>query len=122
MYTKRGFIVQGKLILSAVLSVAMLAGASAQGPGGPGAGFPRGGMQGPGGPGGPAGAPAKIKPYADVITKDAKSDDGLFMTHQIDEKYYWEIPADKLGAEVLWVTTLDRSPTFYGFGQTEVQD
>ena len=50
---------QGKLILSAVLSVAMLAGALAQGPGGPGPGGPRGGMQGPGGPGGPAGAPAK---------------------------------------------------------------
>jgi len=114
--------VQGKLILSVVLSVAILAGASAQGPGGPGAGFPRGGMQGPGAPGAPAGAPAKMKPYADVITKDAKSDDGLFMTHQIDEKYYWEIPADKLGSEVLWVTTLDKSPTFYGFGQTEVQD
>ncbi len=64
----------------------------------------------------------KPKPYAEVITKEAKTDDGVFKTHFLDDKYYFEIPAQRLGQEMLWVTTLERSPTFYGFGQTEVQD
>jgi hypothetical protein len=33
-----------------------------------------------------------IKPYDKVITKDAISDDGLFMVHKVDKKYYFEIP------------------------------
>jgi hypothetical protein len=32
-----------------------------------------------------------IKPYDKVITKDAISDDGLFMVHKVDKKYYFEI-------------------------------
>jgi hypothetical protein len=32
-----------------------------------------------------------IKPYDKVITKDAISDDGLFMVHRVDKKYYFEI-------------------------------
>ena len=33
-----------------------------------------------------------IKPYSKVITKDAKTDKGLFDVHKIDEKYFYEIP------------------------------
>ncbi|GAL77726.1 hypothetical protein JCM19274_5439 [Algibacter lectus] len=30
----------------------------------------------------------KIKPYNEVITKSAISDDGLFKTHQVGESYF----------------------------------
>ena len=33
-----------------------------------------------------------FKPYEKVITSEAESDQGLFITHQIDEKLYFEIP------------------------------
>lgn len=89
-------------------------------PGGPPAGGPpAGGPPRPAGP--PPAQPGKPRPYADVITKDAKSDEGLFTTHQIDDKWYWEIPKSILGKDILWNTDLERSQAFYGFGQTELQ-
>jgi hypothetical protein len=66
--------------------------------------------------------PNKPKPYEEVITKEAKTDDGLFKIHQIEDRYFVEIPKNILGKEVLWVSTLERSQAFYGFGQTEVRD
>ena len=71
----------------------------------------------------PPTAPGKPKPYAEVITKEAKSDlTGLFKTHQVDDKYYFEIPKVLLEKELMWVSSLERSSAFYGFGTTEVQD
>jgi hypothetical protein len=43
-----------------------------------------------------------IKPYDKVITKDAISDDGLFMVHRVDKKYYFEIPNKLLDKDMLW--------------------
>lgn len=43
----------------------------------------------------------KKKSYADIITKDAVTDDGLFKVHKIDADYYFEIPADLLDDEIL---------------------
>lgn len=71
------------------------------------------GFPGQGGPAAPAGRP---RPYADVITKDAKSSKpGLFTTHQVDDKYYFEVPMSVLGKDILWTTTLERSSSFTGF-------
>src|SRR5439155_10131449 len=73
----------------------------------------------------PASAPAEkpaIKPYSEVITKAAKSSEGLFKVHRLDEKLFYEIPAAALGKELLWVTTFARTQTGYGYGGTEVQD
>ena len=44
-----------------------------------------------GGRGGRA-AGAEIRPYDRVITKDAKSDDGVFTVHRIKDRIYYEIP------------------------------
>ena len=33
-----------------------------------------------------------IKPYSEVITKDAVSDEGLFKVHEIETDFYYEIP------------------------------
>ena len=42
---------------------------------------------------------SKIKSYDQVITKEAKSSKGLFTTHQVGDKYYFEIPKKHLGKE-----------------------
>ena len=47
-----------------------------------------------GGPGGPGAAPV-IRPYDRVITKEAKSDDGLFTVHRIGDRLYYEIPRQR---------------------------
>src|SRR5258706_1310150 len=44
------------------------------------------------------------RPYDRVITKDAKSDDGIFTVHTIKEKIYYEIPKGELNKEFLWVS------------------
>lgn len=80
------------------------------------------------GPAGGMGRPAPParpgpKPYAEVITKDAKSTDGYFKVHRVDDKLYFEIPPANLGKELLWVTTFARTQPGYGYGgSTEIQD
>lgn len=46
---------------------------------------------------------SKIKPYDEVITEKAKSKQGLFSTHLVGDKLYYEIPSDQLGREMVWV-------------------
>ncbi|MCL4177686.1 MAG: zinc-dependent metalloprotease [Verrucomicrobia bacterium] len=48
--------------------------------------------------------PKKIKPYDEVITKEAVSRSGLFRVHQVAEKLYFELLPDALDRELLWVT------------------
>ncbi|SDX38936.1 protein of unknown function [Lutibacter oricola] len=50
-----------------------------------------------------------IEPYAKVITKDAKTDDGLFKVHFIDDKYLFEIPDSLLEREMLMVTRIAKN-------------
>lgn len=82
-------------------------------PGQPPAGFPGGR---------PQTSTTKPRPYAEVITKEAKTDEGLITTHQIDDKVFFEIPTAILGKEVLWVTTLRETQIGAGYGGQEVQD
>jgi hypothetical protein len=65
-------------------------------------------------PGGPGATPT-IRPYDRVITKEAKSDEGLFTVHRIGDRLYYEIPAAQLGKEFLWVSQIAR--TTVGAGQ-----
>ena len=57
-----------------------------------------------------------IKPYNKVITKDAKSDQGLFTVHQIDEDYFYEIPDSLFEREMLMVTRIAKTANGIGFG------
>lgn len=63
-------------------------------------------------------APKKggIQPYDKVITKDAKSDEGLFTVHEIDGKYFFEIPDSLLNREMLMVTRIAKTASGIGFG------
>ena len=58
----------------------------------------------------------KIKDYDKVITKDAITDDGLFKVHKVDEKYYFEIPNEHLGKDMLLVSRIAKLPANLGGG------
>ena len=51
-----------------------------------------------------------------MITKDAKSDTGVFTVHRIKDKVFYEIPASELGKEFLWVTQIARTTLGVGYG------
>src|SRR6185503_16370871 len=58
----------------------------------------------------------EIKPYDKVITKDAKSDEGIFTIHRIKDKVYYEIPKSELNKEFLWVSQIARTTLGVGYG------
>ncbi len=57
-----------------------------------------------------------IKPFDKVITKEAITDDGLFKVHQLDDKYFFEIPDSLMGREMLMVTRIAKTANGIGFG------
>nr|WP_321223412.1 zinc-dependent metalloprotease [uncultured Psychroserpens sp.] len=58
----------------------------------------------------------KIKAYDQVITKDAVTDDGLFKVHKVGEKYFFEIPNEHLGKDMLLVSRIAKLPANLGGG------
>src|SRR6185503_5422453 len=58
----------------------------------------------------------EIKSYDKVITKDAKSDEGIFTIHRIKDKVYYEIPKSELNKEFLWVSQIARTTVGVGYG------
>ena len=57
-----------------------------------------------------------IQPYEKVITKDAKSDEGLFTVHKIDDSFFYEIPDSLFNKEMLMVTRIAKTASGLGFG------
>lgn len=57
-----------------------------------------------------------FKDYKDIIKGDVKSDDGLFTTHELDGKLYYEIPFDKLEKDLLLVSRIVKLPDNFGGG------
>ena len=104
------------LVLSLVISVFLLAprseaNNSPQDPPAP----PAGGGTGQERPGRPD-QQAEPRPYDRVITKEAKSDEGIFTVHTIKEKVYYEIPKSELGKEFLWVSQIAKTTLGVGYG------
>ncbi|HAT68955.1 MAG TPA: zinc-dependent metalloprotease [Flavobacteriaceae bacterium] len=60
--------------------------------------------------------PGDIKPYDKVITKEAKTDEGLFSVHTVDDKRYYEIPDSLFNREMLMVSRISKTATGIGFG------
>ena len=58
----------------------------------------------------------EIRPYDRVITKDAKSDEGIFTVHRVKEKIYYEIPKKELDKEFLWVSQIAKTTLGVGYG------
>lgn len=83
----------------------------------PPAGGGRGGAQG--GRGAAARGP---RPYDQVITADAKTQNGVFMVHLVKEKntgaehYYYEIPPAQLNKDFLWVSLIAKTTLGVGYG------
>jgi len=50
------------------------------------------------------------KPYNEIITSKAKTDKGLFTTHKVEDKFYFEIPDSLLGREILVVNRIAKAP------------
>ena len=69
--------------------------------------------------GGPPKPPDKKegpKPYAEVVTKEAKSDSGMFITHRIKQRLLYEIPTKEFGKEYLLVSSQEKIQTGLGYG------
>jgi len=60
--------------------------------------------------------PGDIKPYDKVITKEAKTDEGLFSVHTVEDKRYYEIPDSLFNREMLMVSRISKTATGIGFG------
>jgi hypothetical protein len=58
----------------------------------------------------------KIQPYDKVITKDTKTDKGLFDVHVVNDKQFYEIPDSLLNKEMLMVTRISKTAAGIGFG------
>ncbi len=63
----------------------------------------------------------KIKPYKEVITKDAVSDEGLFHVHKVDGSHYFEIPMELLDKEMLIVSRISGFVKNLNFGGAGVK-
>ncbi|QNM87099.1 zinc-dependent metalloprotease [Polaribacter pectinis] len=57
-----------------------------------------------------------MQPYSKVVTKDHKTDDGLFKVHTKDDSYLFEIPDSLLKREMLMVTRIAKTASGLGFG------
>jgi hypothetical protein len=62
-----------------------------------------------------------IKKYSEVITKKAISDDGLFTVHKIKNDYYFEIPNELIGEEILVVSRISGFVKGLNFGGAGVK-
>ena len=62
-----------------------------------------------------------MKPYKKVITAKAKSDDGLFTYHKVDNSHFYEIPDSLLGREMIVVSRISKTADGLAYGGTKVQ-
>ncbi len=60
-------------------------------------------------------APAP-RPYNQVITSAAKTDEGVFKIHRIGDSLYYEIPKAELNKDYLWVTQIKKTTIGVGYG------
>lgn len=51
-----------------------------------------------------ASAKTGIRPYKEIITEKAKTKNGLFTVHKVDEKYYFELQESLFGKEIMAIT------------------
>jgi hypothetical protein len=68
-----------------------------------------------------AGGTPQVRPYSRVITSEAQTERGLFITHRIGDRVYFEIPRTELGREqtvMIRTAAGGTSGGFFGGGQT----
>src|SRR5688572_28373910 len=62
------------------------------------------------------GGQAQPRPYNQVITSEARTDEGVFKVHRIREQLFYEIPKAELGKDFLWVGQMKRASAGTGVG------
>jgi hypothetical protein len=98
-----------KKLLAVFLAVTAISGAAIAQRGGGGAATDSTGRRGLGAFGGQAAVRAVPRPYKSVITEKSISRNGLFKTHKVDDKFYFEIPDSVLNREILVVSRISKS-------------
>ncbi len=63
-----------------------------------------------------------IKPYDKVITKDAKTDNGLFAVHKVEDNYFYEIPDSLFNREMLMVTRISKTSVGIGLSGSKLSE
>ncbi len=58
----------------------------------------------------------KEKTYSDFITAKAKTSKGMFTIHEVEGKYYFEIPDSLLDRDIMAITRISKTPTGAGYG------
>src|SRR5262245_22509402 len=102
-------------VLAVLLATAFPAAQQQQPPGQPPTADDQQEQDQPSGRGGTAREP-QPRPYDRVITRDAKSDDGVFTVHRIRDRIYYEIPKAQLDKEFLWVSQIAKTTSGQGQG------
>lgn len=79
----------------------------------------------PAGPGPARGNNNGPKAYNEVITSKAVTDKGMFAVHKVDEKYFFEIPNNLLGRDILVVNRISKAAAgmrngFFGFAGDQI--
>ncbi|MFT4667448.1 MAG: hypothetical protein ACI8YQ_001908 [Polaribacter sp.] len=64
---------------------------------------------------------SKVKPYEDIITEDAISDEGLFTVHKVGSKQYFEISKEILEREIMVVSRISGFVKNLNFGGAGVK-
>ena len=65
---------------------------------------------------GAGGGPPQPRPYDQVVTREARTDDGIFKVHRLREQLFYEIPKGELGKDFLWVSRMKRTTAGTGLG------
>ncbi|MBX9579456.1 MAG: DUF5117 domain-containing protein, partial [Gemmataceae bacterium] len=61
-----------------------------------------------------------LKKYDDVITKEAKTQAGVFAVHQVGDRVYFEVPQDALGKLMMWRAEVAKGPGGNSWGGAEL--
>ena len=64
--------------------------------------------------------PPGPRPYKEVITDKAKTSEGFFKVHKIEDKYFFEIPDAMLGRDILVVNRLSKTQAGTGYGGDQI--
>lgn len=61
----------------------------------------------------------EIKAYKEVVNEKTRTINGLFKTHKVDDKWYYEIPDSLLNRDMLVVTRLAKAPAGINVGNQQ---
>jgi Met-zincin/Domain of unknown function (DUF5117)/Domain of unknown function (DUF5118) len=64
--------------------------------------------------------PPAPRPYGQVITSAAKTDDGIFKVHRVGDALYFEIPKGELDKDFVWNVAIKKTTIGAGFGGQNV--